>query len=327
MPALFSRTWLVLACLILCAMSGAVAWAGSESLSDIDLSTAANDSRSSVSFSALKNPQRSIPAETPSVFPDLRPRIWPHPLRLVTNSKVGQAPSGAPPSVRPFQVGEQLTYEISWLKITAGTAVMAVSSAGTDGDRPLVKLVTTAQSRPAITKFFPVDNRVESILDPATLLPEHLTFKRREGKKKEDIEYTFHQKEGMVTAVKSGTTETLQIPPGTQDVISCLYYARSQLSLQPGSLLTMNVHHDKKNHKLEVRVEAIETISSSWGKVETARVLVVMPFQGVFLNQGNIRVWFTNDDRRIPVRMKAKVVIGSIVADLVSGLQASSPTQ
>jgi hypothetical protein len=78
---------------------------------------------------------------------------------------------------------------------------------------------------------------------------------------------------------------------------------------------------------MEVRVEEVETISSSWGKVETARVLVVMPFQGIFLNQGNIRVWFTNDDRRIPIRMKAKVIIGSIVADLVSGLKASSPAQ
>jgi hypothetical protein len=204
---------------------------------------------------------------------------------------------------------------------------MEVTAAGTDGDRPLVKLVTTAQSRPAITTFFPVDNRVESILDPARLLPEHLTFKRREGKKKEDIEYTFHQTEGTVTVVKGGTTETLAMPPGTQDVISCLYYARSELSLQPGSSLTMNVHHDKKNHKVDVRVEEIETVSGSWGKIETARVLVVMPFQGLFLNQGNIRVWFTNDDRRIPVRMKAKVIIGSIVADLVSELQASPPAQ
>jgi Protein of unknown function (DUF3108) len=230
-------------------------------------------------------------------------------------------------SARSFQVGEQLTYEISWLNITAGTAVMAVSGAGTDGGRPLAKLITTAQSRPAITTFFPVDNRVESIVDPATLLPEHLTFKRREGKKKEDIEYTFHQKEGTVTVVKGGTTETLEMPPGTQDVISCLYYARSELSLQPGSFLTMNVYHDKKNRKVDVHVEEIEIVSGPWGEVETARVLVVRPFQGLFLNKGNIRVWFTNDDRRIPVRMKAKVIIGSIVADLVSGLQASSPTQ
>ncbi len=260
----------------------------------------------------------------------MRSRAWLVLVSLIlgaVSSAVSWAEVSNPPSARPFLVGEQLTYEISWLNITAGTAVMAVSGAGTDGDRPLVKLITTTQSRPAITTFFPVDNRVESIVDPATLLPEHLTFKRREGKKKEDIEYRFHQNEGTVTVVKGGATETLEMPPGTQDVISCLYYARSELSLQPGSSLTMNVHHDKKNRKVEVRVEEIEMVSGPWGKVETARVLVVMPFQGLFLNQGNIRVWFTNDDRRIPVRMKAKVIIGSIVADLVSGLQVSPATQ
>ncbi|TKS64640.1 MAG: hypothetical protein EWM73_00218 [Nitrospira sp.] len=53
------------------------------SLSHIDLSTAANDLRLSASFSARKNPQR-IPANTPPVFPGLRPCIWPHLLRLVT---------------------------------------------------------------------------------------------------------------------------------------------------------------------------------------------------------------------------------------------------
>ena len=63
------------------------------SLSDVDLSTAANDPRPSASFSARKNPQR-IPANTPPVFPGLRPRIWPQLLRLVTNGNVGQAPSG-----------------------------------------------------------------------------------------------------------------------------------------------------------------------------------------------------------------------------------------
>src|SRR6185295_18972586 len=137
------------------------------------------------------------------------------------SGSVSWVEAGETSSARSFQVGEQLTYEISWLFITAGTAVMAVSDAGLDGDRPLAKLITTAQSRPAITKFFPVDNRVESIVDPATLLPEHLIFRRREGKKKEDIEYTFHQKEGTVTVMKNGVTEIHEVPPGTQDVISC----------------------------------------------------------------------------------------------------------
>lgn len=234
----------------------------------------------------------------------------------------GQAASQA-----PFQVGERLTYDISWLNITAGTAVMEVAGVGSERDRALAKLVTTAQSRPAITKFFPVDNRVESELDLTALVPEHMTFRRREGKKKEDLEYLFHHKEGTVTAVKGGVTESLPIPAGTQDIISCLYYVRSALQMTPGASLTMNVHHDKKNRPVEVRVEGAETLEGSWGKAETMRVLVIMPFQGLFMNQGNIRVWFTTDEHRTPVRMKAKVVIGSIVADLVDGLPRNNASK
>jgi len=231
----------------------------------------------------------------------------------------GFAGTGSAVPALPFQVGERLTYEISWLNILAGTAVMEVQDGGLPANRQRSRLVTTAQSRPAITKFFPVDNRVESEFDLLDLLPQHMQFKRREGKKKEDIEYTFHHKEGTVTAVRGGTTETLPIQPGTQDLISCLYYVRSQLPMKPGASLTLNIHHDKKNRNIEVRVEDIEPVEGAWGKVDAARVLVIMPFQGIFLNQGNIRVWFTTDERRIPVRMKAKVIIGSIVADLVSG--------
>jgi hypothetical protein len=93
--------------------------------------------------------------------------------------------------------------------------------------------------------------------------------------------------------------------------------------MTPGASLMLNVYHDKKNRQVEVRVENIETLEGTWGKVETAQVLVIMPFKGLFINKGNIRVWFTTDARRIPVRMKAKVIIGAIVADLVDGFPLS----
>jgi hypothetical protein len=231
-----------------------------------------------------------------------------------------QAADGPVISTRPFQVGERLTYEVSWLNIAAATAVMEIAGLQSAQDRTRARLVGTAQSRPILTTFFPVDNRVESEIDFATLVPEHMTFRRREGKKKEDIEYVFHRQEGTVTAVRGGITESLPIPAGTQDIISCLYYTRRVLPLKPGASLTMNVYHDKKNRPVEVRVEGVETIEGRWGNAETARLLVIMPFHGLFMNQGNIRVWLTTDERRTPVRMKAKVVLGSIVADLVDGV-------
>ena len=230
------------------------------------------------------------------------------------------AAEGLGETTRPFTIGERLTYEVSWLNLTAAIAVMEVApTEGRGGTASLAKLIGTAQSTPIITKFFPVDNRVESELDLETLTPEHLTFRRREGKKKEDIEYTFHQKEGTVTAVRGGTTESVSIPAGTHDIISCLYYTRAVLPPKPGASLKMNVYHDKKNRPVEVRVEGIETLEGGWGKAETVRVRVIMPFHGLFMNKGDIHVWVTNDERKTPVRMKAKVVLGAIVADLVDG--------
>ncbi len=100
----------------------------------------------------------------------------------------GSLTTTAEATVQAVQPGERLTYEISWLNILAGTAVMEVRPDDASGDVSRAKLVTTAQSRPAISKFFPVDNRVESEFDLKSQLPQHMIFHRREGKNKEDIE-------------------------------------------------------------------------------------------------------------------------------------------
>ena len=39
---------------------------------------------------------------------------------------------------------------------------------------------------------------------------------------------------------------------------------------------------------------------------------------GLFVKEGRLKVWLTDDARRIPVRMRAKVAIGSVSADLES---------
>jgi hypothetical protein len=76
---------------------------------------------------------------------------------------------------------------------------------------------------------------------------------------------------------------------------------------------------------VEIRVESLDKVAAPWGEAEALRILAIMPFQGIFLNEGNIRVWLTNDARRLPLQMKAKVIIGSIVASLteVTGMASS----
>ena len=80
----------------------------------------------------------------------------------------------------------------------------------------------------------------------------------------------------------------------------------------------MNVHHEKKNYPIEVRAEVLEEIEGAWGRVQALRVSVFMPFTGIWMNAGSMQVW-TNDARHLPLKVKAKVVIGSIVAELIEG--------
>jgi hypothetical protein len=228
-------------------------------------------------------------------------------------------PNAPASATMPFPPGERLTYDLTWLAMRAGIATLFVQEDEGQPDPRRITLGMVARSGPAVTKIYPVENRVLSTVALDPFLPTHMTFRRREGKRSNDFEYTFRHHEGLVTAVKDGNREELPIPSDAQDAISCLYYVRKVLPMVPGSSLAMTVHHDKKNYTLEVRVEALETLKGSWGKQQTARVLVVMPFQGIFLNQGNVRVWFTTDARRVPVKMKAKVIIGSIVAQLMEG--------
>lgn len=220
------------------------------------------------------------------------------------------------PDLRPFRTGERLTYAISYLNVRAGTAVLEVQDASPVDGRAALKLVSTAKSSSVLSKIYPVDNFVESLIDAETLFPYHMVFHRREGRKKNDFDLTFRHGDGTVLSVKDGVGETLAIPPLTHDLISCLYYVRN-FTMKPGSSLVLNLHHDKKNYRVEVRMEGVERVHGAWGDIEAIRLLVVMPFQGLFLNEGNIRVWLTNDDRRLPVVMKAKVMIGSVVAKLI----------
>ena len=227
------------------------------------------------------------------------------------------APTPVAPSPLPFHAGERLTYEVSWLAVKAGTATLEVRETAPARDKPQLLLVNTAKSGRFVSTFFPVDNRAESFVDAGNLAPQHLIFHRREGKKRNEYDLTFLHSEGKVSGTKDGELYVGDIPPETHDALSCLYYFRALPSFQPGASTVINVHHDKKNYRLETRIEGIERLEGPWGSVETVRVLVIVPFQGIFLNEGNLRVWITNDARRLPVMMKAKVVIGSIVAKLV----------
>jgi Protein of unknown function (DUF3108) len=211
---------------------------------------------------------------------------------------------------------ESLEYSISLLGIPAGMATMETTPFTLADGRSVLQFNSTAKSNDFISLFFPVHNVVNSTVNAQTLLPLHLVFQRREGKRHEDFDITFDHDAQQVTILKKGDLRTMAIPAGTHDGLSCLYYLRQKPKLIPGHSVFLTIHHDKNNYEVEVQVETIETVQGPWGEVEAIRLVAIMPFRGIFLNEGNIRFWLTNDVNRVPVKMEARVIVGSVQATL-----------
>ncbi len=219
-----------------------------------------------------------------------------------------------------FSIPERLVFDISWSGISAGTAVQEVTRTA-DG----ISIVSTARSADWLSVFFTVDDRIEAIMakgEGQQLFgkPRIYREKIREGRTRFHKEVTFDQSRGIATIVNhlEKKESTLPITPITFDSLSCFYYARLQ-RLDPGSSFSVDVFDGKKLHKTEVKVLRRETVETELGTFKTIVIMPVLRTQTIFSKQGDLFIWLTDDDRRIPVKLQSKVKIGSFKALLVEG--------
>lgn len=235
----------------------------------------------------------------------------------------GQKPIHNTPTVNhSFSVGERLTYVVSWSNILdAGTAVMEVKEEKQPNGEKAYLLVSSARSSGLVSKFYKVNDVIESIVDAATMSSLSYKLDQSHGKRKKKRTMTFDPVQGTVTVDEEGKQETFSTPPGILDPLSSLYYVRTRQDFIVGKPLKVDVNDDGKNWTVEVQTLGREKIKTSFGEFDTIKVKTFPKYEGVFQHKGEIYIWFTDDERKIPVLMKSEITIGSIVATLVA-LQA-----
>jgi len=210
-----------------------------------------------------------------------------------------------------FGVGEWLHFDIGYGFINAGTATMEVKEIVEYNGRPAYQLVSTARSNKFFSSFFPVRDRVESIIDAIGLFSWRFEKNLREGNYRSHRQYAFDQINNY-TVYKG---DTMEVAPYVQDALSILYYIRTQ-PLEVGKSIFVDNFTDGKNYPLEVRVLEKERIETKAGEFECLVLEPLMRSSGIFKHEGRLTVWLTDDRLRLPVQMKSKVVVGSITAEL-----------
>jgi len=228
---------------------------------------------------------------------------------------VSFASAGVPPGAESAPLimeGERLEFEITYGGIPAGNASLEVTGETTQRGRVLL-ITSRAESNDVISVFFRVDDRLISEVNPNTLETVYFEKRLREGPFEKDEWATYgHSESGGV--VRTENSE-YAVDPGTRDILSALYYVRGQ-DLKVGEDVTVNTFEGGRNYAARVKVLRSERLSLGGDRVDC---LVIEPeiLEGPFAKKGNLLIWLTDDDLKVPVLMKSKVAIGSFVAKLV----------
>lgn len=244
-------------------------------------------------------------------------------LALVTVVAMAWTPAFGAPNV-PFAHGERLVYSIGWYNVNGGIATLDLDEVDYHGV-PVYRIRSLAKSNAVVSVFFPVEDRIESVIDRDTLSALHLDVKQRQGKRKRDRVTEFDQVNHTATVFKNGEQKVYEIPPGVQDSLSCLYYFRSLPPIRVGETVTIDVHESNKNWRLAIVALNREKVRTSAGEFMAIRTRAKVEFEGVFLERGEVYVWFTDDDRRLPVRMESKIKVGRISAKLIEYRPGAKP--
>lgn len=205
---------------------------------------------------------------------------------------------------------EKFLYDIYWLGIYAGRAVLETSL-----EKDTLRISSKTNSASFISTFYTVEDYAESLIKDGRAI--YFRIKQREGRYRSNKETIFDIDKRKIIYfdyLKSKKKEH-DLNCVIWDVISGFFYLRTQ-PLIVGKIVYINVFDSNKFLKAEVIVLRKEKIKVKGVEVSTVVIKPDLKSEGLFHRKGDIFIWLTDDEKRVPVKIETKVPIGKIVAEL-----------
>jgi hypothetical protein len=215
-----------------------------------------------------------------------------------------------------FGVGERLVFDVNYGFITAGEAVMTVPAYDSIADRKVYRIEFTVNSLPSFSWIYKVEDRYLTFIDVDAIVPLKFEQHIREGTYRRDFIAEFDQ----VNRVARTSEGQYPIPEYVHDIMSAFYYARTIdfSGMDAGHGIMLSNFYRNKSHDLMVRFLGRQVLEVEAGTFNTIVVEPMVKEGGLFKSEGRIVIWLSDDERKIPVRVNTKVVIGSIDTELKS---------
>lgn len=215
-----------------------------------------------------------------------------------------------------FPVGERMEYSMTWGAARIATSSLTVEAIDTIAGTPVYRTSLETRGGPP---FYRIEDRSTSWIRPVPLASLRFDQKLRQGGYRRDRRHIMDLEAGTYTRfdARDGTyvrhekERDVPIPPGVQDEVSFFYFIRLS-PLEIGRRYEYDLFFKQEGNPVVLEVLRRETIRVPAGTFETIVVRPIIRTRGLFSEGGQAEIYVTDDERRIVVRVKTRMSIGSV---------------
>ena len=217
---------------------------------------------------------------------------------------------------KAFKEGEKLTFDINYGFITAGVATMSIPRIKRISGRDAYYVTFEVNSVPSFNWLYKVRDRYETYIDVDGIFPWRFEQHIREGGYVRDFAAFFDQRKSKA---KTSNGE-YDIPQYANDILSAFYYTRTLdfSNMKEGDKFHLQNFFKDKVYDLDVVFRGRETIDVPAGKFDCIIIEPLVKEGGLFKHDGDIIIWLTDDNLKVPVKVRTKIIIGYVEAMLTS---------
>ena len=171
--------------------------------------------------------------------------------------------------------------------------------------------------------FFKVDDLYEAFFPLDKVKPIKSIRDIYEGGYVRKAETFYDDNNKKATLINKITDESkiINLENDYQDIVSTFYFLRKHLDiskLKEGDLIGVNIFFDERNYPFKMKFLGIENLKTKFGLIECMKLNPYMEAGRVFRSNKGLELWVTNDKNRIPIKVRANLRVGTIVAELTS---------
>ncbi len=215
-----------------------------------------------------------------------------------------------------FKTGERLKYRVRYGFINAGEAELVLKETSLDSLQ-VYHAVVNAKTIGMANVLYKVRDVYESYFDKNTGIPYKSVRNIHESNYKWYNEVYFNHSTDTLHSIRKNKIR--RAPDNILDVLSAFYYARNNLynAADLGGYVKFCTYFSDEFHLMRIKYVGKEKIKTKAGRFMCRKYIPIVDKGRLFDSDDDLKIWVSDDAKRLLVRVQSDLLIGSIKCDLV----------